>query len=103
MNSEELRAIMDYLRDRVYLTSQDADDTVVVDFHTPTETEMVEAGLNPAGVKRILGMPWWDEMVTDIIDTPDMCDPDDLPKEVLLYARDVVSEYIRKRFPLDGD
>jgi hypothetical protein len=103
MTSEELRAIMDYLREKVHITSLDTDDSVVIDFHAPTETEMIDAGLNPDGVKRILGMPWWDEMVEDIVDTPDMCDPEDLPKEVLLYARDVVSEYIRKRFPLDGE
>ena len=102
MTSEELRAIMDYLRERVHLVSRDTDDTIDIDFHTPTETEMIDAGLNSDGVKRILGMPWWGEMVTDIVETPDMCDPDDLPEEVLLYARDVVSEYIRKRFPLDG-
>ncbi len=102
MTSEELRAIMDYLRERVLLTSQDTDDSVTVDFHTPTETEMVDAGLNPDGVKRILSMPWWNEMIEDIVETPDMCDPDDLPGEVLIYAKDVVSEYISKRFPLEG-
>ena len=71
-------------------------------FQVPTVEEMVGAGLNAEGAKRILGMPWWDEMVEDIVETPDMCDPDDAPEQVLVYARDVVSEYIRKRFPLDG-
>jgi hypothetical protein len=32
-----------------------------------------------------------------------MCDPEDPPHQVLEYARDVVSEYIRKRFPLNGE
>jgi len=103
MTSDELRAIMEYLRERVHLVSRDTDDSVEIDFHTPTESEMADVGLNPDGVKRILGMPWWDEMVTDIVETPDMCDPDDLPAEILLYARDVVSEYISKRFPLEGE
>ena len=101
MNSDELRQIMEYLRERVILVSQDSDESVAVDFKTPTEEEMVGAGLNPDGVKRILAVPWWDEMVTDIIETPDMCDPDDLAEDVLLYAKDVISEYIRKRFPLE--
>jgi hypothetical protein len=100
MTAEELRAIMDYLRGRVRLETLEAERPVVVAFHEPTEAGMVEAGLNPEGVKRILAAPWWEEMVTDIVETPEMCDPDDPPQQVLEYARDVVSEYIRKRFPL---
>ena len=46
---------------------------------------------------------WWDEMVADIVETPDMCAPDDSPQQVLGYAKDVVSEYIRKRFPLSAE
>ena len=69
----------------------------------PTEEEMIDAGLNVDGVKRILRVPWWEEMVEDIVETPDMCEPDDSPEQVLGYARDVVSEYIRKRFPLSGE
>jgi hypothetical protein len=70
-------------------------------FQAPTEEEMIDAGLNAEGVKRILRVPWWDEMVEEIVETPDMCDPGDSPQQVLEYARDVVSEYIRKRFPLN--
>ena len=39
-------------------------------------------------------------MVTDIIETPEMCDPDDSPEQILEYAKDVVAEYIRKRASL---
>jgi hypothetical protein len=100
MTAEELRAIMSYLREKVHLKLKSG---IVITFHTPTEYEMVEAGFNAAGVKRILGVPWWEEMVEDIVETPDMCDPEDSPQQVLEYAKDVVSEYIRKRFPLNGD
>jgi hypothetical protein len=62
---------------------------------------MIAAGLNPDGVKLLLGLSWWEDMVTDIIETPDFCEPDDTPEQILGYARDVVSDYIRKRFPLD--
>jgi hypothetical protein len=62
---------------------------------------MIAAGLNPDGVKLLLGLSWWEDMVTDIIETPDFCEPDDTPEQILGYARDVVSGYIRKRFPLD--
>ncbi len=102
MNPEELRAIMAYLRKRVQLGPGQAEGPPDVVFQAPTEEEMINAGLNAEGVKRILRVSWWDEMVEDIVETPDMCDPGDSPQQVLEYARDVVSEYIRKRFPLSG-
>ncbi len=103
MTSEELRAIMAYLRERVNLDPQEAETSVVITFHAPQEEEMIGAGLNAEGVKRLLRVSWWEEMVEDIVETPDMCDPDDSPEQILEYARDVVSEYIRKRFSLDGE
>jgi hypothetical protein len=103
MTPEELQALMAYLRERVCLGPQEPKGPVVIAFHAPTEQEMIEAGLNTEGVKRILRVPWWEEMVADTVETPDMCDPEDPPHQVLEYARDVVSEYIRKRFPLNGE
>ena len=93
---------MAYLRERVQLAPREADGPVAITFGAPTEREMIDAGLNAEGAVRMLRVPWWEEMVTDIVETPDMCEPDDSPQQVLEYARDVVSEYIRKRFPL-GD
>ncbi len=98
MTPDELRAIIDYLRKRVVLESN---EPVAIPFDRPTENEMIAAGLNPDGVKLLLGLSWWEDMVTDIIETPDFCEPDDTPEQILGYARDVVSDYIRKRFPLD--
>ena len=100
MTPEDLRAIMDFLRKRVDLGPQGAQSTHAITFPSPTEVEMLKAGLDAEGVKRILSVPWWDEMEEDIIETPDMCDPGNSPEQVLEYARDVISEYIRKRFPL---
>ncbi len=100
MTPEELRTIMTYLRERVRLEPRGTEESVVITFQAPTENEMVKAGLNAEGVKRLRNAPWWEEMVADIVETPEMCDPDDSPQEVLEYARDVVSEYIRKRFTL---
>ncbi len=93
---------MNYLRERVRLETSKAESPVGITFQAPTEPEMIEAGLDPEGVKRILRVPWWKEMVTDIVETPEMCDPADPPQQILEYAKDVVSEYIRKRFPLEG-
>ena len=94
---------MAYLMERVNLGPQVAESPLVITFRAPTEGEMIDAGLNAEGVVRILHVPWWEEMVADIVETPDMCEPGDSPQQVLEYARDVVSEYIRKRFPLSDD
>ena len=103
MTPEELRAILDYLRERVHMGPKEPESPVLITFHGPTEAEMIGAGLNAEGVKQILRVPWWEEMLTDIIETPDFCDPSDSPQQVLEYAKDVVSDYIRKRFPLNGE
>ena len=100
MTPDELRAIMEYLRRRVRLKDQEANGEVSVEFAAPTAEEMERAGLNIEGSQRLLNASWWEEMVEDIVDTPDMCDPEDSPDQVLEYARDVVSEYIRKRAEL---
>lgn len=101
MTTEELRAIIAYLRERVLLGSKETKDPVVITFLSPSEEEMISSGLNPEGVKGILHTPWWEEMVTDIIETPEYCEPEESSQQVLEYARDVVSDYIQKRFSLD--
>ena len=101
MTPDELKAIMNYLRDRITISSEEINNPLEIIFQAPTEDEMIEAGLNADGVRRILNVSWWEEMVEDIIETPDMCDPDESPQQVLIYAKDVVSEYIRKWFPLN--
>ena len=100
MTPNDLRAIMEFLRERVHLADHAPHGEVAVAFDAPTADEMAKAGLDPEGCDRLLAAPWWDEMVTDIVETPEMCDEDDSPQEVLGYARDVVSEYIRKRAKL---
>ncbi len=100
MGPEELRAIMDFLRGRVHLEAGDIADPLVIRFDVPSLADMTAAGLDPEGSQSVLTAPWWDEMVTDVVETPEMCEPEDTPEEVLDYARDVVSEYIRKRATL---
>lgn len=102
MTPDDLRAIMAYLGERVRLGPERTGSPISITFQGPTEEEMVSSGLPAEGVKQILQVPWWGEMVADIIETPEFCDPDDSPQQVLEYAKDVVSDYIRKRFPLDG-
>jgi len=100
MTPDELRAIMEFLRDRVSLMGTAAGDAVAIEFSIPTVDEMTEVGLDADGCRQILNAAWWDEMVTDIVETPEMSEPEDSPEQVLAYARDVVSEYIRKRATL---
>ena len=100
MTPDELRAIMEYLMARVRLSDQAAGEEVAVEFDAPAADQMAGAGLNADGCRQILEAPWWDEMVADVVETPEMCDTDDPPDRVLRYARDVVSEYIRKRASL---
>jgi hypothetical protein len=100
MEPDELREIMDFLRQRVQLEAGEAVGRVVLRFDAPSVAEMAAAGLNAEGSQSILGAPWWDEMVTEVVETPEMCEAEDTPEQVLAYARDVVSEYIRKRATL---
>ena len=103
MTPDELRSIISYLRERAGIEPLKAESGVVITFNTPSLNDMTGAGLNMEGSKTILEAEWWDEMVTDIIETPDFCEPEDPPEQVLEYARDVVSDYIRKRVTLNGE
>ncbi len=101
MKPEELKAIILYLRDKVQLTPDTDSGSVSIEFEPPTLQEMAKAGLHQDGFMRLLNMPWWDEMVTDVIETPEVCEPDEEAPVVLKYAKDVISEYIAKQFPLN--
>lgn len=100
MTRDELRAIMNWLRERVHLEDRGAEGEVHVGLDAPTADEIERTELNHDGLRQILAAGWWDEMVADVVETPEMCEPDDPPEQVLAYARDVVSEYIRKRASL---
>ena len=100
MTPDELRAIMEWLRQRVHLKDPGTDGEVSIGFDVPTAEELSATELNVEGLREILDSPWWNEMVVDVVETPEMCDADDSPEQVLQYARDVVSEYIRKRASL---
>ena len=98
MTPEELRDVITYLESRVRLAEE---GSRTVAFEMPGEAELLEAGLNPEGVRRLLAASWLPEMVAEVLETPEFCEPGDSPEQVLRYARDVVGEYIRKRFPLE--
>lgn len=97
MTADDLRAIIAYLREKVQLETE---DPIQIKFQPSTEDEMIQKGLNAEGVRRILSADWWEEMVTDIVETPDFCEPDEPLKQIVEYAKDVVSDYLRKRVEL---
>lgn len=97
LTPDELRELIAHLESRV---RPDEADARRVAFEMPGEAELLEAGLDPEGVHRLLAAPWIAEMVSEVLETPDFCEPGDTAEQILRYARDVVGEYIRKRFPL---
>ena len=97
MTPDDLKKIMLFLRSRVSIGGEKADSPLKIMFDAPNLDAMTDAGLDSEGSQEILNAGWWDEMVTDIIETPDFCEPDDPPEQVLIYARDVVTDYLRKR------
>lgn len=100
MTPDDLRAMINYLRDRVTLDKTD-EAAITVVFDLPSKEAMVRDGLHSDGISRLLEFPWVEDMITDIIETPDFCEEDDTPEQILEYAKDVVSDYMRKRFPLE--
>jgi hypothetical protein len=97
MIADDLRKLIGYVEGKVRLSGPGDRG---IEFDPPTEQELLDAGLHPEGVRQFLEAPWLGEMVADVRETPDFCDPGDSPEQVQRYARDVVVEYFRKRFRL---
>ena len=95
MTPEDLRLLMSYLEERVLLTPDSK-----VQFEVPDESRMLADGIHPEAVAQLLAAPWREEMVVDVRETPDFCEPGETPEQILRLARDVIQEYIRKRFQL---
>ena len=103
MTPDELRSIITFLRERTGIDPEKAEGGVVITFNAPSLNDMTDADLNMEGSKSILEAEWWNEMITDIIETPDFCEPEDPPEQALEYAKDVVTDYLRKRVILNGE
>ena len=97
VTADDLRRLIAYLEERVEPASGSSS---AMKFELPGRESMLAAGLHPEAVQRLLDAPWLQEMVSEVLETPEFCAPDDPPDQVLRYARDVVGEYIRKRFSL---
>jgi hypothetical protein len=98
MTPEQLRAVIASLEARV--TVAVPGPPPVFAFAAPTALDLARLGVDAAEARRLLEAPWWPEMVVDILETPSFCAAEEKPETALRYARDVVSEYVRKRFSL---
>lgn len=95
MTKEEIKRLIVYVQDRVTLSG--GADEISIDFAEPSEAHLRAEGFDDEMIGLTLGRDWWSEMATDIVETPEFAEPDESPEQVLQYARDVVSEYVRKR------
>jgi len=92
----DIRTAIELLKGRVTVT-EGADGECEVAFADLDRDAMVALGIAPDLADRLSSAPWWPEMVEDVAETPDFCDPGTPPDEVLGYARDLIFEYIAKR------
>ncbi|MHC4660069.1 MAG: hypothetical protein ACYS8W_00145 [Planctomycetota bacterium] len=95
MERDEIKRMFEWIQKRITLA--DGTGGVKIDFDIPKAEDFGNAGFGAEAVTLTLEAHWWEDMVADVIETPDFAEPDDSPEQVLQYARDVVSEYIRKR------
>ena len=95
MKKDDIRKLIEWLQARVDLSG--TGDGIVVTFDEPGAGDLRSEGFEDEVIGLTLERDWWGEMATDIVETPDFAEPDESPDQVLKYARDVVSEYIRKR------
>lgn len=96
MEREEIKSAMEILAARVTMSGRQGDDCSI-SFDDLGREEMIELGITTELAANLSTATWWSEMVEDVLETADFCDPGTKPDEVLEYARDVVREYIRKR------
>lgn len=97
MEREDVRKLIEYLEGRVNLVPGEGR---AVAFRGPSAEEMAEGGVHPDAVRQVLEAEWYPEMIEDVVETPQFCSPEETDEDLLQYARDVVGEYVRKRFRL---
>jgi hypothetical protein len=96
MDRQALRHAIDLLMDRVRMET--TGDQCRVWFDDLDRDAMVALGIEPGFADHFAAAPWWAEMIDDVAETPDFCEDDTTPEELHAMARDVVQEYVAKRF-----
>ena len=95
MEKEVIKKLIAWLQMRVNLV--EGRQEITISFAEPGIVDFRRQGFGDDAIELTLEREWWAEMETDIVETPDFAEPGESPAQVLTYARDVVSEYIRKR------
>ena len=95
MEKADIQRMYEWIQGRVRLAP--GSNEPVIAFDAPTAEDFKEQSFFDEDIALTLGSGWWQQMVVDIIETPEYAEPDESPEQVLQYARDVVVEYFRKR------
>ena len=95
MDKDEIKRMYEWIQSRVTLA--DTSDGIAISFDEPDPEDFSDADFDPELVELTLESDWWEDMVIDIVETPDYAEPNDSADQVLEYARDVVKEYVAKR------
>lgn len=95
MDTDEIKRLYEWIQTRVIIDEEA--DGIAIAFNEPDPDDFADAGFDPELVDLTLESDWWEELVIDIVETPDYAEPGEAPDQVLEYARDVVKEYIAKR------
>jgi hypothetical protein len=93
ISPDAVRAMITHLENLVV-----RNDDGTIGFQIPSHDALIDAGLEQPAVDRLLEAAWLDEMVADVVETPEYCEPDAAPDEVLRFAKDAIKETIWKRF-----
>jgi len=95
MDREKIVKLIDWLKDNVSLG--DGEGSVEIIFDELDAENFVSAGFDGEIIELTLYSSWWDEMMSDLIETPDFAEPGDSPETILGYACDLIQEYVSKR------
>ena len=79
MTPDELRAIMEFLKAAGPSEGPGPRRRSGRRIRRPDGRRDGRTGLDREACRQILDAPWWDEMVADIVETPEMCDPEIRP------------------------
>ncbi len=94
METSDIKMLITWIQGRVTLAEG---ESVSISFAEPNAGDFSAKGFDDEAIAATLQAAWWPEMVTDIVETPEYAEPGESAEQILTYAKDVVSEYVRKR------
>lgn len=95
MDALEIKRLIEWLQNRV--SYREAEGGIIIEFDEPSAADFIAEGFDREAVDLTLESSWWPEMIADIRETPEFAGPDETDDQIILYAGDVVKEYVNKR------